>query len=171
MKAISEYFGQRILFKQPSVFKRFHELRAGEELIGTLQQKGFFGMRWEVTIRDKNLEIYRPSCWRAVLEIRGAGYEMPFANFQKDRFRSKGTLMLPKGESLKIVPHLFKRFCEITNEQDESILRIKLKTAWGDKAEVVFEKRSETIDKYPWILILAYIIALEQKHQTAHSAL
>lgn len=171
MKMISEYIGQRIWFKQPSMFKRFHELKAGEELIGALQQKGFFCMRWEVTIRDKNWEIYRPSCWRTVVEIRDAGYEMPFANFQKDRFRSKGALMLPKGERLKIAPHFLKGFCEITNEQGESIVRIKLKTALGDKAEVLFEKSSETIDKYPWILMLAYIIALEQKHQAAHSGI
>ena len=170
MKAISEYFGLRIWFKQPSVFKRFHELRTGEELIGTLHQKGFFGMSWEVSILNKNWEIYKPSFWRTVLEIREAGYEMPLANFQRDGFRSKGTLTLPKGESFTIAPHLFKGFCEITNEHGEIIVRIKLKTALGDKAEVLLEKRSETIDKYPWILMLAYIIAIEQKHQAAHAA-
>lgn len=171
MKTISEYIGQRIWFKQPSMFKRFHELRANEELIGTLQQRGFFGMQWEVAIRDKKWEIFRPSCWRTVMEIREAGYEMPFASFQKDKFKSKGTLTLPRGESLKIAPHLFKGFCEIINERGESILKIKLKTAWGDKGEVLFEKSSDTIDKYPWILALAYIIALEQKHQAAHSGI
>jgi hypothetical protein len=170
MKAFLEYFGQRIWFTQPSVFKRFHELRAGEELIGTIQQRGFFGMRWEIAIQNKNWEIYKPSFWRTVLEIREAGYEMPFANFRRDRFKSKGTLMLPKGECLKIAPHLFKGYCEITNEQDESIVRIKLKAAFGDKADVLLEKKSEMVDKYPWILMLAYIIAIEQKHQAAHSA-
>ncbi|MFA5804293.1 MAG: hypothetical protein WC879_06585 [Melioribacteraceae bacterium] len=167
---ISEYIGQRIWFKQPSVFKRFHELKAGEELIGTLQQKGFWGMKWEVSIQNKNWEIYRPSCWRTVMEIREAGFEMPFASFQKDRFRSKGTLMLPKGERLKIAPHFFKGFCEIKNVHEECIARIKPKTSLKDKAEVMIEKKSELIDQYPWIIILAYIITIEQRHQAAHSS-
>ncbi|MCX6169645.1 MAG: hypothetical protein NTX65_09900 [Ignavibacteriales bacterium] len=170
MKQLSEYSGENIKFSQPSFFKRFHELRVNDELIGTLQQRGFFGMRWEVFIQNKNWEIYRPSCWRTALEIRETGYEMPFASFKRDGLRSKGTLSLPKGEQIKIVPHLFKGFCEITNERDECLVKIKPKVAMGDKAEVVIEKKSETLDKYPWLIMLAYIITVEQRHQAAHSA-
>ena len=167
---ISEYIGQRIWFKQPSVFKRFHELKAGEELIGTLQQKGFFGMRWEVSIQNKNWEISKPSCWRSALDIRETGYELQIANFIRDRFRSKGMVSLPKGEKLKIEPHFFKGFCEIKNMQEECIARIKPKTSLKDKAEVMIEKKSELIDQYPWTIILAYIITIEQRHQAAHSS-
>ncbi|NJD22150.1 MAG: hypothetical protein FIA82_05710 [Melioribacter sp.] len=170
MKTISDYIGETLRFFQPSVFKRFHELKANDVLIGSIQQKGFFGMLWSVTLQNKNWEIYKPSCWRTILEVREAGYEMPIASFKRDGLRSKGTLSLPKGESLKIVPHLFKGFCEITNEQGDSYMRIKLnKISWGDKAEITIEKRAEVIDKYPWIIMLAYIIILEQK-QRAHSS-
>jgi len=170
MKTISEYTGQKILFIQPSVWKRFHELRCGEELLGTIQQKGFFGMRWEISIQNKNWEIYKQSCWRSALHIREAGYEMPMADFLRDGFRSKGTLKLPGGIRLKIAPHLFKGFCEITDEHEEQLVKIKLKRAFNDRAEVTIEKKSELIDKYPWIIILAYIVALEQKHQASRSA-
>jgi hypothetical protein len=170
MKMISEYIGERLLFNQPSVFKRFHELRAKEELIGSLRQVGFFGMRWEVSIQNKNWEIYKPSCWRSALDIRETGYEMPIANFVRDRFRSKGAVSLPKGEKLKIEPHFFKGFCEIKNVQEECIARIKPKTSLKDKAEVMIEKKSELFDQYPWIIILAYIITIEQRHQAAHSS-
>jgi len=115
MKLLSEYLGENILIAQTSVFKRNYEIRANEELIGTIQQKGFFGMTWDVDIQNKKWEIYKPSCWRSALDIREAGYEMPIANFTTDRFKSRGTLSLPKGENLKIVPHLFKGFCEIKN--------------------------------------------------------
>jgi hypothetical protein len=171
MKTISEYFDQKVWFYQPSVWKRFHELRAGETIIGTIQQKGFCGMTWIVEIQNKKWEIYKPSFWRSLIQIREDGYELPFADFIKERFRSKGMVNFPKGEKLKIAPHLFKSFCEIKTENDEVLVRIKLKTAMRDKAEVVVEKKSDLIDKNPWVLMLAYIIALEQKHQAtaAHS--
>ncbi len=168
MKAFSEYFGEEIKFVQPSFFKRIHELRAGDELIDSMQQKGLFGMTWYVSILGKNWEIYKPSFWKTALEIREAGYEMPFATFKRDGLRSRGTLSLPMGENLKIVPHLFKKFCEITNEQDEAFVRIKMKIAIGDKAEVTIEKKSEVIDKYPWIVMLMYIVAIEQSRQARH---
>jgi hypothetical protein len=170
MKQLSEYIGEKINFSQPSFFKRLHELRVNDELIGTIQQTGFFGMRWEVFIQNKNWEIYRPSFWRTALEIREAGYEMPFASFIRDGFRSKGTVTLPKGEQIKIVPHLFKGFCEIKNEHDECLARIKPRMAMRDKADVLIDKKSDLIDKYPWLIMLAYIITVEQKHQAAHSA-
>jgi hypothetical protein len=170
MKLLSEYAGENIKFSQPSFFKRFHELRVNDEIIGTVQQQGFFGMRWEVLIQNKKWEIYRPSFWRTVMEIRESGYEMPFASFIREGLRSRGTITLPKGGHLKIVPHLFKGFCEISNESGECLARIKPKFALGDKAEVFIDKKSELLDKYPWLIILAYIITIEQKHQAAHSA-
>ena len=170
MKTISEYIGQRIWFIQPSVWKRFHELRTGEELLGTIQQKGFFGMTWIVEAQNKSWEIYKPSFWKSLLQVRESGYEIPFADFIKEGFRSRGTLELPKGIKLKIAPHLFKSFCEVKNESDELLVKIKLKSAMRDKAEVILERKSELIDNNPWILMLAYIIAIEQKHQAAHTA-
>lgn len=168
MKAFSEYIGEEIKFVQPSFLKRVYELRAEEEVIGTMQQKGFFGMTWYVTMLGKNFEIYRPSFWRSEVSIREAGYEMPFATFKRDGLRSRGTVALPMGTNFKIVPHLFKKFCEITNEQDEVFVRIKMKIAIGDKAEVTIEKKSEVIDKYPWIVMLAYIVAIEQSRRARH---
>ena len=170
MKLLSAYTGERIWFYQPSVWKRLHQLRTNDELIGTLQQKGFFGMRWEVSIQNKNWEIYKETFWRTTLQIRESGYELPFASYLRDRFRITGRLKLPKGENLKIVPHLFKGFCEIKNEQDVCIAVIKPKIAMRDKAEVIFEKQSELMDKYPWVLMLAYLIIIEQRHRAAHSA-
>lgn len=171
MKLISEYTGEKIWFLQPSVWKNIHELRVHDEVIGTMQQKGFFcGIKWFVTIQNKTWEIYKPNWWKNNLDIRECGYEMPFANFIRDRFRAKGTLELPKGEKIKIEPHFFKHTCEIKNEQFECLTRINLKSSMKEKAEVIIEKKSESIDKYPWIIMLAYIISLEQKQQARHSA-
>jgi len=169
MKPISDYLGEKLFFDQPSMFKRFYELRANDGVIGSMQQKGFFGMKWDSSIQNKNWEIYKPSIWRSLFEIRQAGYEMPIASFAREGFRSRGTVTFPMGEKLKIVPHLFRGFTEIADERDECLVRIKSKASLREKAEVLVEKRSETLDKYPWIILLAYIITLEQKHQAAHA--
>jgi len=171
MKLLSDYIGEKLLFFQPSAFKRIHELKANDEIIATMQQKGFFGMRWETSVQNRNWEIYKPSIWKGVLEIREKGYEMPFASFSRERFKSRGTVSLPKGETLKIEPHLFKGYTEIKNIHDECIVHIKPKTSLKDKAEVTIQKRSELIDKYPWVILVAYVIILEQRQQAAHSGI
>lgn len=171
MKLLSEYLGENILIAQMSVFKRNYEIRVNEELMGSIQQKGFFGMMWKVEIQNKKWEIYKPSFWRSALAIRAAGYEMPIANYTRDGLRSRGTLALPMGKNFKIVPHLFRGFCEINNEQEICLVKIiPKKISLKDKAEVVIVKKDDLLDKYPWIIILAYIITIEQRHQAAHSA-
>ncbi len=170
MKQLSDYVGEKLLFVQPSVFKGLHELRSNDGLIATIQARGFFGMRWEVSIQNKKWEIYNPSCWKSRYDIREAGYEIPFANFLKERFRSRGEVTLPKGEKMKIEPHLFKKFTEIKDSKEECLVRIKSKTSWKERGEVAIEKRSELIDKYPWVILLAYIIIISQRHRASHLA-
>ena len=170
MKLMSEYLGENIFIAQTSVFKRNYEIRVKDEVVGAIQQMGFFGMVWDISIHNKKWEIYKQSIWRSTLYVRETGYEMPIANFTTSRFKSSGTLFLPKGENLKIVPHLFKGFCEIKNEHEECLARIIPKRiSFKDKAEVVLEKRSELLDKYPWILIMAYIVIAEQRRRASHS--
>jgi len=170
MKPLSDYIGEKLVFVQPNFFKGLHEFKRNDELIARMQTKGFFGMRWESSIQNKNWEIYKPSIWKNTFEIREAGYELPIASFARERFKSRGTLSLPMGEILKIEPHLFKKFTEIKNVRDECLVRLKSKMSWKERAEVTIEKKSELIDKYPWTILLAYIIMLEQKQQAAHSA-
>ncbi|MCL4549499.1 MAG: hypothetical protein M1495_13120 [Bacteroidetes bacterium] len=125
-------------------------------------------MTWQVSILGTKWEICKTSFWRSSLEIRKAGYEMPTATFKRDGLRSRGAVSLPMGVSLKIIPHLFKKYCEITDDRDENLVQVKMKLAIGNKAEVSIEKKSEVIDKYPWTVMLAYIVALEQSRQARH---
>jgi hypothetical protein len=171
MKLLSEYAGQRILFFQPSVWKRFHELKVNDELYGTFEEKGFFrSIKWNITIDGKKWETYRKGFWRRDVCIREVGYELPFAELNREGLRSKWTLNLPKGEKLSIIPHLFRGNCEIKNEMEECLVRIKPKAAFKDKAEVLIEKKSDIIDKYPWAVVLGYIVMMQLRHQAAHAA-
>lgn len=170
MKTISAYCGENLFFNQLSLLKNIHELRANDNLIGTLKLKGFLKLNCEVSIQNQNWEIYRPSVWKSAIEIRPAGYELPVAYYIRKAFKSRGTVSLPKGEKLRILPHMFKGFTEITTERGERLVHIKSKTSLRDKAVVTIEKKSELIDKYPWVLILAYIITIEQRHQAVHAS-
>lgn len=164
MKPLSDYIGEKLLFVQPSLFKGLNELRSNDLIIATIQARGFLSMRWEVSIQNKNWEIYRPSCWKSTFDIREAGYEMPIASYVKERFRCSGAVSLPKGEILKIEPHHLKGFTVIKNVKEECLVRINPKTSLTDKAEVLIEKRSELIDRYPWVILLAYIVIISQRH-------
>ena len=147
-----------------------HELRVNDELLSTMQQRGFSACAGKYRFKIK-IGKYITKFWRNAFDIREAGHEMPIANFVRERFKSRGAVSLPKGETLKIEPHLFKGFCEIKNVREECIVRIKSKTSWKERAEVTIEKRSELIDRYPWVILLAYIIIIYQRHHASHLAL
>jgi hypothetical protein len=171
MKLLSEYAGQRIFFEQPSFWKRYHELKVNDEVIATIEQKGYFvKTRWLVTIDGKTWEMYRKSRWRSSMCIRESGFEIPLAETLREGFRGRWLLKLPKGERLKILPHLFKYFCEIKNETGDRLIMIKSKRTYKDKADVLIEKKSDIIDKYPWIVVLAHIVMIQIKRRASHSA-
>jgi hypothetical protein len=47
---------------------------------------------------------------------------------------------------------------------------IKSKRTYKDKADVLIEKKSDIIDKYPWIVVLAHIVMIQIKRRASHSA-
>jgi hypothetical protein len=170
MKLISEYAVNKLLFVQPSIWKMYHELKANDEVIGTIRQKGLFGMKWEITMGGKTWEIYRKSFWRSAMNVRESGYELPFAEVNKEGFRNKWLIILPKGERLQVIPHLFKGYSELKNELDECLVMIKPRVSFKERADISIEKKSNIVDKYPWSVVLAYMIIIQLKHQAAHAA-
>lgn len=163
MKELSEYLDQPLLLKQVSFFKRFYELKTSQEILGSMQIRGFFGNSALVTFGDKKWEIYKPSIWKSDWEIRESGYENPIARFERKLFRKANSVFLPVGEKVKIVFFPFKAKVEIQTEDENCLIRMATKFAWTDSAEITITAKSPIVNEYPWLIMLAKLVAIERK--------
>lgn len=170
MKTISEYFGQTIRLTQPSIFKHYYELRAGDELIASLVQPKFFSTNTETSGSLGEWEFYQPGFWRSDIEIREKGKEISIAKFVSEKWRSRGKVELPKGESFEIVSKKLGWLIEIYNSSQIKIVSIKKRFSFKTMLEITIEKKSELLDKYPWVVLLVVFIQLLNERRGAVAA-
>ena len=165
MKTFSDYFGKTLHFIQPSIWKRSFELRDGNEVIGTLAYPKFFSVRAEVKIFGSKWEFYEPKWWKNLIKIREAGKELPIADYKPPTFKQKGKLELPHGESVFLCNNFFRTTYEIQDRYEKRIVLYKNKMSMKANTEIQIEKRSEIMDKYPWILLFIVYVELNKKRQ------
>lgn len=165
MKTFSDYFGKTLRFIQPSIWKRSFELRDGNDIIGSLDYPKFFSVRAEVKIFGSKWEFYEPKWWKNLIEIREAGKELPIADYKPPTFKQKGKLELPHGESVFLCNNFFRTTYEIQDRYEKRIVLYKNKMSMKTNTEIQIEKRSEIMDKYPWILLFIVYVELNKKRQ------
>lgn len=165
MKTLSEYFGKPLLFIQPSIWKRSFELRDGNENIGTLSYPKFFSVKADVKIFDKELEFYEPKWWKNLVEIREAGRELPIASFKPALLKNKEALKLPSGESVILNSNLFSTTIEILDHYNSRLVTLKRKMNIKTTYEIQIEKRSEVLDRNPWVLMLIIYVEINKNRR------
>ena len=171
MKTLSDYIGQTLKFVEPAMLKQICELRVGDETIAKIRSPKLFSSLMVVEGSFGNWEIYRPNFWKSLVAIRESGYELPIATYEGKFFSGKGTVNLPQGERLYVVFHAFKKFYEIQNSYGERIVLFTPRFSWGgEKTDIVIEKRSTLLDKYPWVIMLVRYLALQRKRSHAAAA-
>jgi hypothetical protein len=165
MKTLSDFFGKTLMFIQPSIWKRAFELRDGNEIIGTLTYPKFFSVKADANIFATKWEFYEPKWWKNLIEIREAGRELPIASLKPSTFKKKEKLELPHGESVFVCSSFFRTTFEIQDRYEKRIVVFNNKIRMKLKIEIQIEKRSEILDKYPWILLFVVYIELNKKRQ------
>ena len=167
MKNLSSYYGKQLVFTQPSVWKSYYELKSDSEILGTVKNVKKFGFRLEVSIFNNKWIFYRPSFWRSEIAIRQSGYTLPYAKYKGGKFKQHGMVELPKGGRIKIVLKPFKKDYEIQDSSGRVLIKLADKVRFRTTVEISVMKRFELIDKYPWIVILAWYISAMRKRAAA----
>jgi len=167
MKKLSDYIGSELKIYQKSIWKRDFELRSGEELIARLYYHKFFSDLTELIIGNDVFEFYRPRFFSRDVDIRKKGYQNPFTHFKNNLWGSKGVLELPRGIRLNFKFGFFRKQAEIYLGENDLLVTILNRFSFKVKSQVVIEKRSEIIDDYPWIIMLAFYLSQLRKRNSA----
>ena len=165
MKTLSDYFGKTLLFIQPSLWKRSFELRDGSQVIGTLNYPKFFNVRAEAKIFDAKCEFIEPKWWKNLIEVHEQGRELPLASYKPALLKSKETLKLPSGESVILSSNLLSTSIEILDHYSSRLVTLKRKMNMKTTYEIQIEKRSDVLDKYPWILLLIIYVEINKSRR------
>ncbi len=167
MKNLSSFYGKQLEFTQPSVWKTYYELKSDNEILGTVKKTKKFGFQLEIDMFNKKWIFYRPSFWRSEIAIRQSGYTLPYAKYNGGKFKQHGMIELPKGGRVKIVFKAFKKDYEIQDSSGQVLVKLADKVKFRTSVDISIIKRSELIDKYPWVIILAWYISALKKHAAA----
>ena len=167
MKNLSGYMGQKIELVQPSVWKTYYELKSNSGIIGRIRKTKTFGFELEIEVFNKKWIFYRPSFWRSEVAIRESVNTLPYAKYKGGSFKKFGMVELPKGERIKRIFKTFKNDYEIQDSSGRVLIKLIDKVKYKTAVEIFIEKKSEVIDKYPWIIILAWYISAQRKHAAA----
>jgi hypothetical protein len=168
MKRLSDMAGETLIIHQPSVWKSNYELKNGEEVLGTIRSKGFFGLTFIFKMGNDEWEIYRNGFWKSEIAIRQAGYELPYATYKREAFKFRGTVNLYKGEQMIIDQKILRGGYSVQTLSGNILATFKEKVSIKNKTEIHIEQKSELLDKYPWVIILAWYLSL-QRRRSAHA--
>jgi len=163
MKNLSSFYGKQLEFTQPSVWKTYYELKCDDQILGTVKKIKRFSFQLEIDIFNNKWIFYRPSFWRSEIAIKQSGYTLPYAKYKGGKFKQHGMIELPKGGRVKIVFKTFKKDYEIQDSSGQALVKLIDKVKFHTSVNISIMKRSELIDKYPWVMRLAWYISALRK--------
>jgi len=169
MKKFTEYFGQELEIVNTNFFKSNYDLKACGLTIQSIKCVSAWGNKHEIEFDGKTWEITKPNIWSCNLVVREKGSETILAEIKASTFKSGSVINLQKGEKVNIVLNIWKSIFEIQNELGTTLVSYTRKKWYCSDVLVSLKLKTETIDKYPFLILLVYLSVL-QKRQSAAAA-
>jgi hypothetical protein len=167
---LTNIVGETLTFNQPSLIKRQFELVSSKTVLAKMVFPKLFSSRVVVEGFDGKWEFKSLSIWQREFGIFKYGYQMPYAKYISNFWRTKGTLELPKGARLYCKSVKFKKPFEIFSSEGSLILSYSNRFALMGRTSVTIEKRSELLDKYPCVILLGWYIIVQNRKGRASAA-
>ena len=166
MKNLNDYINREVIISAVSNFKFNYELKAEGAVIQSIKCTSFWGNRHEISGEDKTWEIIKPNVWKNLVEIKEKGSETVLAEIKGGVFKCSNDINLPRGEKVRLVMNMWKSTFELQNELGTTLVSFKSKKWYCSDVIVTIKTKSEALEKYPFIILLAFLM-VQQKRQSA----
>ena len=170
MYPLSNLVGETLTFNQPSLMKREFELVSSKSVLATVIFPKLFSTRVVVKGFDDKWEIKSLSVWQKEFGIFKYGYQLPFAKYVSNFWKTKGTIELPRGARLNCKTGKFKKPFDVYSSKGKLLLSYSNKFVLRGRTTVTINERSEIIDNYPWIIMLGWYVVLMNRRGRARAA-
>jgi hypothetical protein len=122
VRPVSEVTDQELLWMQPAVRKREHELRAGDDIVATLRfQRGSLA---DAEADSEHWTFKRQGFWHPRVTVRVAGSDADIAVFHP-HWAGGGTLELADGRAVRLSSANFWQSEWVWQEKDQPVIRFK----------------------------------------------
>jgi hypothetical protein len=169
VRAISEVAGQELLWIQPAVRQREHELRAGDDVVATLRfQRGSLA---DAQASGGHWTFKRQGFWHPRVTVRTAGSDTDIAVFQP-RWVGGGTLEFPDGRTVRLSSANFWQSEWVWQDNEKPLIRFKGRHGIV-KARGAVELQPEAVaspDLAMLVLLGWYLILLHAEDSAAASS-
>ncbi|MDH7605776.1 MAG: hypothetical protein QHH13_12815 [Melioribacter sp.] len=162
-KNISDYIGKELIFVKKQLLGTTYELKYENEVLCQMKIKNVFTKRATVSgfLKD-DIEFYKNSFWSNETCIRNINNELPFATYKSPILSLSGTIFLPVGEQLFVKYDLLGLNYEVRDQFNQTLIKLK-NNIFYPRAKVEVIRKSNLIDKHPWILALLFYVMLKRR--------
>jgi len=160
---ISNYIGKELIFTKKHLIGMTYELTFEDKVLCQMKIHNPFTKRAIVSgLSKEDVEFYKISIWSTETCIRVVNYELPFAKYKSPILSLSGTLFLPMGEQLFVKYDLFGVNYEVRDQYNQTLIKLK-NNIFYPRAKIEIIKKSETVDKHPWIVALLFYVMLKRR--------
>jgi len=160
MKPLRECVGRRLEWKQPHLFRRDYELRAGDELVATLEFLRNVGWAARAGTAEGAWILNRKGWFRRQVEVRREGSDVVLATLSR-RWRG-GTLEFAGGKTFTWKTLRFwPPETGFLDREDHVLIRIR--SRWNPfraGARVTVERRADALEELPLLVLTGWYTAL-----------
>lgn len=167
MKTFTDYINSQLEITHRSFFKSEYDLKADEELLLSFKCTSIWGTLYEIEGLGKCWELYKPSVWKNRTDLREKGFELPIAYIESSCWKNKTVIHLPRGEQVNLKFNVWKSTYELHSEKEEKIAMFKNKSFFSSTIQVSLFGKIELIEKYPFVLFMAFYVALQNRSHAA----
>jgi hypothetical protein len=171
MRTIRDAGPSNLSWQQPQAFKCEYELRAGDELLGSIHKTRKFGVAMEAEIGGTRFMLETVGFTRSRIMVREAGAAGEPAVFQRGFFGG-GQLLLPGGRSYrwKMTSFWGSRWAFVDDSGQPLVSLRPRKRVFRTGGEVEIAPGALTLPELPMLVLLGWYLLLRTLQDSASAA-
>ena len=134
MKRLMDVADRSLEWSQPKATRASYELRAGEDLVATLEFRNSFGSLATGASADGRWTFKRQGFFRPVVTVRQEGNDVEIGQFHHQTWRAGGTIDLSADRRLLVSTSFWQTRYEITTPAEDPLItftRLKASSTSG----------------------------------------
>jgi hypothetical protein len=151
--------GQDLQWRQPKALKVEFELRAGEEVVGTLAFRNSFGSFATGASADGRWTFKRQGFFKPTVTVRAEGAESDLGVFRNRTWKGGGTVELPDGRHLLASTNFWQTRYELTADTDAPLITYRRTSGiMHMSAGMEIHDAAIELPELPWLVMLGWYL-------------
>lgn len=171
MKNVRSFAGREdLVWTQPKALTQAFELRAGEDVIATLEFRNSFGSFATGESADGQWTFKRQGFFRTTATVRASGAETDLAVFHNRTWTGGGTIDFPDGHHLLVSSNFWHTKFDIATDAESPLVSFRrMSGAFHWSSGISIHAAAAAVPELPWLVMLGWYVKVLM-HRDASAA-